>query len=1119
MIKKLQILNQLGNKTSNFLNQLVVVIFILFSHLVYSQPREVKLIRKQKFEKLESSLAKQFSKNPSSCRAFYVQGLLLNTKAYSKFNPELAYSNFNNALTAFYLLNEKEYGKCKKKGIVPDSILYYRNESIDFGLEIAKSLNSSASFQHFIDVYKEAKGQMEIAILRRDELAFNEAKTLNTEESYIYFIATYPNAIQRPEAIVLRDERAFENAKNIDKSTAIIQFLSKYPNTHLRNEAEFEKNRLLFREQTDGTIEGYIRFCSKNEASEFYDQAIDSITSISLRMRDLIGLKYLVMHSDKLKDFSSYQDRLMNLYLFDGCLNSFNYFKNEFGDYIDNSHLQELEEYRRGIVQVDKLFLKIGVSDYNITEYENFIQQMAPNDIAFVALQRLIEYQIKTKNWVEAITQLQRFEELFNNQEENKVSELINLLNHQEMTVQVQPVKGINTITDEYAPVPSIDGKKLYFCGKDRKDNYGGEDVFDATNQKQQFITKGIVPSLSTYDGNEAPLSVSADGNTMFLWTNENGGDIQISRLQKDGSWSETERLPDPINTPYYEGDAMLSADGKTLIFVSSRPGGMNIYTDNTLAYHGDDNYPTDIYVCHLKNDGNWSEPLNLGENINTPYSERGPYIHPDGKTLYFSSDGHTGFGRMDVFKSSIVVESNFQSWTKPLNLGKEINTTGNDWGFKFSTDGKHVFYAAKNQAIAPSSLVLLLDISGSMDGSKIEAMRKAATEVCLNALENNTEVAIFAFEGECYEPISQYREFTTDARDLTDFIANLNPLGATPMYEALYSATYYLKNSGAVASKNKSIILMSDGDATSCMSMDQLMKELKLNKLFNRVYTIALQVDEYSKAYEDLQFIAQKTGGQFFHAETSNELGNAFAQASNKIFNFSLRQSNSDIFEFVLPLELRPQVVSTISGTIVDLNKKPIEANILWEDLNTGEQIGQARSNPVDGSYFIVLPTGKNYGYFVDHPSYFPASNNVDLRNKETMEEINVNVDVVSYDEMINNQRSVKINNLFFETAKYDLKSESFSELNRVAEILKRAKLEGVKIEISGHTDNIGEAAYNLGLSDYRARSVANYLISKGVDASMLVVIGFGYSKPVVDNNSEANRALNRRVELKLIK
>lgn len=1118
MINQYKVHNRISNRYL-YLRQLILVVCLLSSQLAFSQPGEVKLIKKQKFEKLEASIAKEFSKNPMSCRGLYVRGLLNNTKAYSKFNPELAYADFNGALASFYTLGEKERGKFEKEGIIPDSMLFHRNKSIDYGLEIAKSTNTILAFQHFIDVFKEAGEQMKYAILRRDELAFLEATTANTEEAYITFLDKYPSAVQRNDAVVLRDERAYEKAKNIGKSTAIIQFLSKYPNTHLKKEAEFEKNKLLFREQTDGTIAGYIRFCSTNEASDFYNQAMDSIELLSLKMRDISGLKYLVSHNDKIADYSGFQTKLMQLFLFDGCLNTYSYFKKEFGYYLDRKHKIELEEYGVGVAEVDKLFLKIGVSDYNLTEYEDFIRKMAPNDIAFVALQRLIEFHAKTKNWAEATTQLKRFESLFNATGENKVSELIGILNNVDAPVQIQGVKGINTLTDEYAPVPSIDGKKLFFCGKDRKDNFGGEDIFVAGNQKQQFITNSIVPSLSTYDGNEAPLSVSADGNTMFLWSNENGGDIKLTRLQKDGTWSEPEFLPEPINTAYYEGDAMLSADGKTLIFVSSRPGGLNIYTDNTLSYHGDDNYPTDIYVCQLAADGTWTEPLNLGDKINTPYSERGPYIHPDGKTLYFSSDGHSGIGRMDVYKTTLNEEQGYQSWTKPTNLGKEINTPGNDWGFKFSTDGKHVFYAAKNQAVAPSSLVLLLDVSGSMDGSKIEAMREAATEVCLNALENNTEVAIFAFEGDCYEPISDYREFTTDARDLTDFIADLNPLGATPMYEGLYSAAYYLKNSASLASKNKSIILMSDGDATSCFSMDQLMKEMKTNKLFNRVYTIALEVDEYSKAYEDLQYIAQKTGGEFFHAETSNDLGNAFAQASNKIFNFSLRQSNSDIFEFVLPLELRPQVVSTISGTIVDINKKPIEANILWEDLNTGEQIGQARSNPVDGSYFIVLPTGKNYGYFVDHPSYFPASNNVDLRNKETMEDINLNVDVVSYDEMINNQRSVIINNLFFETAKYDLKPESFSELNRVVEILKRAKMDGLKIEISGHTDNIGETEYNAALSEFRARSVANYLISKGVEESMLVVKGYGFTKPVADNSTEVNRALNRRVELKLIK
>lgn len=1104
---------------NSFSTSFILLLTFFAINVSWAQPGEVKWIRKQKFEKLESSLAKEFSKNPGSCHAYYVQGLLYNTKTYGKYNPELAYNNFNNSLTAYYQLGEKEQAKSAKDGIIPDSILFQRNISFDLGLEIAHGKNTIESYQHYIDVFKDAVEQQKTAVLRRDELAFKKATDENTEDAYIYFIETFPMAVQRSKAIVLRDERAFESAKKMDTSSAIIQFLSKYPTTHLKREAEFEKNRLLFKEQTDGTIAGYIRFCTKNDASEFYDQAIDSIETFSLRYRDLTGLKFLVTHSDKMDDYAGFQTRLMDLYLFDGSLNTFNYFKKEFAYYLDRAHKARLDEYGAGMQIVDKLFLKIGATDYSIGDYEDFIQRMAPNDIAFVALQRLIEQPLKKKNWQEANTTLKRFEELFSKNGKNQVTELIQLINGPIANVQIQSLKGINTLTDEYAPVPSIDGKKLFFCGKDRKDNYGGEDIFVANNVKQQFIASGIVQSLSTYDGNEAPLSVSADGNTMFLWTSNNGGDIQMSTIQKDGTWSYPVSMPSPINSQYYEGDAMLSADGRTLVFVSSRPGGLNLYTENGITYHGDDNYPTDIYVSHLKSNGSWSTPINLGETVNTPYSERSPYIHPDGKTLYFSSEGHGGIGRLDVYKTTLVDGQNYQSWTKPLNLGKEINTPGNDWGFKFSTDGKHVFYAAKNQAVAPSSLVLLLDISGSMEGSKIEAMREAATEVCLNALENNTEVAILAFEGECYEPISEMRKFTNDARELTDFIADLYPQGRTPMYEALYVTADYLKDYANSGSKNKSIILMSDGDATSCYSMDQLMKTMKAEKLFNRVYTIALEVDEYSKAYDDLQFIAQKTGGEFFHAETSNDLGNAFAQASNKIFSFSMRQSNSDIFEFELPVDLRPQIVSTISGTIVDINKKPIEATLLWEDLNTGEQIGQARSNPVDGSYFIVLPIGKNYGYFVDHPSYFPSSNNVDLRNKQTMEDINVNVDVVSYEEMINQQRSVKINNLFFETAKYDLKPESFSELNRVAEILKRAKMEGLKIEISGHTDNVGEADYNLGLSEYRARSVANYLISKGVNPAMLIIKGYGFTKPIVDNTTEDNRALNRRVELKLTK
>ena len=675
-----------------------------------------------------------------------------------------------------------------------------------------------------------------------------------------------------------------------------------------------------------------------------------------------------------------------------------------------------------------------------------------------------------------------------------------------------------NTEFFESSVSVSADGKKMYFCGKDRFDNYGGEDIYVSLNKGKSYKNTAVISSLSTKSLNEAPLSISADGNTMFLWSSQNKGDIQSTTLQKNGSWSAPVTLPYPVNSDYYEGDAMLSADGNSIIFVSSRPGGYNLYTENTDSYHGDDNYPTDIYLCKRMYGNNWSEPINLGKKINTPFSERSPYLHPDGKTLYFSSDGHTGFGRMDVFKSIRQNDSTFHEWSKPLNLGKEINSTTNDWGFKFATDGSHAYYSGSANSAQKSSLLLVLDISGSMDGTKLDAMKKAAKELCLNALENNTEIAIYAFEGECEMPISDNIDFTNDPSELTFFIDELTALGGTPMYEALKDGLLYLKENSALDSKNKSIILLSDGDATSCISRDELFMNIRKEKTFQKVFTIALEVSENSQAFQDLKAISIFTKGEFYHAESSEDLGDAFAKASNTIFNFSSKNSNSDLYKIQIPSDLRPAIVSTISGIIMSTSKQPIEANILWEDLSNGQKIGSAKSNPVDGSYFIALPTGKNYGYFVDHPDYFPTSNNVDLRLVSSMQEIILDISPVSYDEMIKQSIAVAINNIFFETNKFDLKYESNSELDRVIEILKRVHFLGIKLEISGHTDNVGEADFNMELSRKRAEAVANYIIKQGFDPSSLEVKGYGLTRPVKDNSTVYNRSKNRRVELRVI-
>ena len=338
---------------------------------------------------------------------------------------------------------------------------------------------------------------------------------------------------------------------------------------------------------------------------------------------------------------------------------------------------------------------------------------------------------------------------------------------------------------------------------------------------------------------------------------------------------------------------------------------------------HGDHQINGNIYISNLDSNGAWGDPILIGDSINTPYSERTPFLHPDLKTLYFSSDGHGSLGKLDVYKSTRLSDSCWNCWSTPVNMGKEINTIESDWGYKISTDGKTAYFA-------------------------------------------------------------------------------------------------------------KSI-----GES-----------------------------------------------------------------------------DNQDIFTLKIPKHLRPDMVAQISGKIVDSDDKAIETDLRWEDLATGEIIGQAKSDPSDGSYFIVLPLGKNYGYFVDNEDYFPLSNNLDLTEMESAVNLLNNVKILSIDEMIKDGTPVPMNNLFFIFAKSNLLNESIPELKRVAKIIKDKSLQ---IELSGHTDNIGNDKDNQKLSEARAKSARDYLISIGCNSENIIAKGYGSENPLESNVTDEGRAKNRRVEIKI--
>ena len=238
----------------------------------------------------------------------------------------------------------------------------------------------------------------------------------------------------------------------------------------------------------------------------------------------------------------------------------------------------------------------------------------------------------------------------------------------------------VNSPYDDYWPMLSTNGTRLYTT---KNVPIRADVAFNRKNANEDFfinfLTKdsawGPVRSIAPLNTrtNEGAPSISADGQTfVFTACNRKDGfgkcDIYIAKRQRNG-WTRPQNIGAPINTRNLERQPSLSPDGKTIYFTSDRPG-----TDGL----------EDIWISHLEND-KWSKPINLGDVINTDGMEWAPFIHPDGQTLYFVSNGHLGMGGLDIFKST---RTNDTTWSKPQNLGYPINTVYDEQSLFVSVSG-----------------------------------------------------------------------------------------------------------------------------------------------------------------------------------------------------------------------------------------------------------------------------------------------------------------------------------------------------------------------------------------------------------------------------------------------
>ena len=248
----------------------------------------------------------------------------------------------------------------------------------------------------------------------------------------------------------------------------------------------------------------------------------------------------------------------------------------------------------------------------------------------------------------------------------------------------------------------------------------------------------------------------------------------------------------------------------------------------------------------------------------------------------------------------------------------------------------------------------------------------------------------------------------------------------------------------------------------------------------------------------------------------TIDDEGTLFITADGKTAYYASDRSDSkgglDIYSFELRQDIRPAKTLWVKGTVTDKKTGAgLPSLVELTDLATKQTINLVATDK-SGHYFMTLPVGKDYAFSVNQKGYLFYSDNFLMTGLSPDSTYEKNIAL----QPIEVNASIILKNVFFDVNKFDLKPESQVELDKLVQLL--LENPSLKIEISGHTDNVGKPADNLTLSNNRAKAVVTYLLSKNIPVARLVAKGYGETKPVADNKTEEGKALNRRTEMKVI-
>ncbi|MBU2914667.1 OmpA family protein [Reichenbachiella agariperforans] len=551
-------------------------------------------------------------------------------------------------------------------------------------------------------------------------------------------------------------------------------------------------------------------------------------------------------------------------------------------------------------------------------------------------------------------------------------------------------------------------------------------------------------------------------------------------------------------------------------------------------------NIPISVLIELASNVNNNLSTTQLGTNVNSEYSELGPLLSPDGKKLYFSRMSHPdNVGGTDDYSDIWYSEldEDTQEWLPAKNIGSPLNTPGPNYICSITQIGDEIILLLGNRYEKRGRMGEGISMSKSNGNGKWDKPVNVDIENPYNYSEQadfymsqDTEMLIMSLE----------RDDTNGGRDLyVSFKTDVENTWSEPMNLGSVINSADVEHAPFLDKDNKTLYFSSKGFRGYGES------DIFVSKRLDDSWTKWSKPENMGSGVngpmDDTYFNIPSTGSHaYFSRGSSDENTDVYQFRIDELFVEPVQDepveeliADNTPAEEALAAEEEPvaaatpapvvaaaaapvapitDVIVTIKGQVFNTDgNKPISSKVIVERLPDGVKVGETYTDE-NGIFEFKVRSGARYGFLADKDGFLAKSENIDLNdvteNETIIQDLTLNP--------LQTGAAVVLNNIFFDFDQDELKTASYSELNRVLDLLNKNVIN--KIEISGHTDSIGDDEYNQQLSKRRANSVYQYFKSQNIDPSRMITVGYGETKPKSSNDSLENRRKNRRVEFKIL-